>query len=394
MPILPRAALLDALAARFRADFGPGPLRCFFAPGRINLLGAHLDYNGGDVLPMAVDRGIYAAIRPRDDGRVRLRSLDFERVVDLDGSAVGAHTTPDLGWAGYPLGVWAGFRAAHGLQRGFDAVFAGDLPVASGLSSSAAIEVVTALALDALHGFGVHGEQLALIAHRAETGFVGVRCGIMDQYASALGRAGHVLLLHCAGPRWEHVPFDPVACEVLVLDTRKPRHLAKSGFNERVAQCATVHAALRAAGVDRPHLALYELADLERVRGRLDDLQFRRGRHVLTEMARTRDGAAALRAHDYRALGGLLDRSHASTRVDYEVSCAELDAITDAARACQGVFGARLVGAGFGGCAIALLAPGCADAVQAATAASYRSRFGIEPAFYLLRNGTGPVEVG
>lgn len=393
MPDTPRAALLEALAARFRADFGPGPMRRFFAPGRINLIGAHLDYNGGDVLPMAVDRGIHVAIRPRDDGRVRLRTLDFERVVDVDGAAVGAHTTPDLGWAGYPLGVWHGLRQSCGLQRGFDAVFAGDLPVASGLSSSAAIEVVTALALDAIHGFGLSAEQLAMLAHRAETGFVGVRCGIMDQYASALGRAGHVLLLHCAGPSYEHVPFDPAACEVLVLDTKKPRHLAKSGFNERVAQCAAVHAALRASGLDLPVLAHYAVADLERLRGRVDDLHFRRARHVLTEMQRTRDGVQALRAHDYRALGALLDQSHESTRVDYEVSCPELDAITDAARRCAGVFGARLVGAGFGGCAIALLQPGCAEAVQAAVAADYRSRFGIDPAFYLLRNGTGPVEL-
>lgn len=394
MPATTRAALLEALAARFRAAYGPGPLRRFFAPGRINLVGAHLDYNGGDVLPMAVDRGIYLAIRPRDDGVMRLHSLDFERVVQIDAAAVGERTTPELGWAGYPLGVWRGFRAATGAARGFDAVFAGDLPVASGLSSSAAIEVVTALALDALHGAGLGGEQLALLAHRAENDFVGVRCGIMDQYASALGRAGHVLLLHCAGPTWEHLPFDPSACEVLVLDTRKPRHLAKSGFNERVAQCAAVHAALRASGKDLPRLAHYDVVDLERVRGALDDVHFRRGRHVLTEMQRTRDAAAALRAHDYRALGALLDQSHASTRVDYEVSCEELDVITDAARACDGVFGARLVGAGFGGCAIALLRPGSADAVQAAVAASYRSRFGTEPAFYLLRNGTGPVELG
>jgi galactokinase len=393
MPILPRAALLDALAARFRADFGPGPVRCFFAPGRINLLGAHLDYNGGDVLPMAVDRGIYLAIRPRDDGVIRLQTLDFERVVQIDAAAVGERTTPQLGWAGYPLGVFRGFRAATGAARGFDAVFAGDLPVASGLSSSAAIEVVTALALDALHGAGLSREQMALLAHRAENDFVGVRCGIMDQYASALGRAGHVLLLHCAGPSYEHVPFDPNACEVLVLDTKKPRHLAKSGFNERVAQCAAVHAALRASGLDRPVLAHYAVADLDRLRGRVDDLHFRRARHVLTEMQRTRDGVQALRAGDYRALGALLDQSHESTRVDYEVSCAELDAITDAARGCEGVFGARLVGAGFGGCAIALLRPGSADGVQATVAAAYRSRFGIEPAFYLLRNGTGPVEL-
>jgi galactokinase len=246
---------LEAIAERFRAEFGNERPRFFFAPGRINLVGAHLDYNGGDVLPMAVDRGIYAAARLRSDGRLRLRSLDAELPVDIDGRDIGSRTRAEWGWAGYPLGVWHGLQQRTGLGSGIDIVFGGDLPMASGLSSSAAIEVVTAIALDAMFGTRLERHELALLAHRAETGFVGVRCGIMDQFASALGRAGQVLLLRCAGPRWEHVPFDPTACEVLVIDTKKPRPLAKSGFNERVAQCATAHEMLRAHVRDLPHLA-------------------------------------------------------------------------------------------------------------------------------------------
>jgi galactokinase len=393
MTAAPNSRLLDAVAARFRADFGAGPMRWFFAPGRINLIGAHLDYSGGDVLPMAVDRGIYAAFRVRDDGAIRLRSLDLGLAVDVDARDVGTSTRPEFGWAGYPLGIWRGFHETADVRCGFEAVFGGDLPIASGLSSSAAIEVVTALALDALHSTRLERQQLALLAHRAETGFVGVRCGIMDQFASALGRAGQVLHLHCAGPRWEHVPFDPTACEVLVLDTKKPRHLAQSEFNERVAQCASVHEVLRAHGRDLPHLALYSAADIEQVRGALSDVHYRRARHVVTEMERTRAGASALRAHDYRALGELLDASHLSTARDYEVSCDELDAITAAARECTGVFGARLTGAGFGGCAIALIEPGAAERVQKHVRAAYVARFAVEPSFYLLRNGTGPVEL-
>ncbi|MFY9343941.1 MAG: galactokinase [Planctomycetota bacterium] len=389
-----RSRLLDAIGARFHADFGDAPPRRFFAPGRINLVGAHLDYNGGDVLPMAVDRGIYLAIRPRSDGRLRLRSLDQGLTVDVTADQVGSRTRPAFGWGGYPLGVWQGFRQTTGVGAGFDAVFAGDLPMASGLSSSAALEVVTALALDALHGTQLDRQQLALLAHRAETGFVGVRCGIMDQFASALGRAGQVLLLHCAGPRWEHVPFDPAACEVLVLDTRKPRLLAKSGFNERVAQCATAHEILRAHARDLPHLALYSPADVEQCRSAMDDAIWRRARHVVTEMERTQQGARALRAHDYATLGKCLDASHRSAAEDYEVSCDELDVITAAARECDGVFGSRLTGAGFGGCAIALLRPGAADAVAAKVAPVFRARFGVEPGFDLLKNGTGPVEIG
>lgn len=389
-----RAPLLDAIVRRFRDEFGPPAPRIFFAPGRINLVGAHLDYNGGDVLPMAVDRGLCAAMRVRGDGRLRLRSLDQELAVEIDGDRVGRRTTPEWGWAGYPIGVWHGFQQRAGLRVGFDVVFGGDVPMASGLSSSAALEVVTAIALDALHGTRLDRQQIALLAHRAETGFVGVRCGIMDQFASALGRAGHVLLLRCAGPRWEHVPFDPEACEVLVMDTRKPRLLAKSGFNERVAQCATAHEILRTHGRDLPHLAAYSLAELEQSREAMDEVLFRRARHVVTEMERTRLAVAALRAHDYDTLGAQLDASHRSTAVDYDVSCDELDVITDAARATPGVYGARLTGAGFGGCAIALVHRGASADVARAVGAAFADRFGVEAGFDLLRAGSGPGEIG
>jgi galactokinase len=389
----PRLPLLDAIGARFRAAFGGPEPRWFFAPGRINLVGAHLDYSGGDVLPMAVDRGIYAAARLRSDSRLRLQSLDQELAIDVDGRELPARARPEWGWGAYPLGVWHGFQQRTGLGRGLDLVVGGDLPMASGLSSSAAIEVVTAVALDALHGTALERQQIALLAHRAETGFVGVRCGIMDQFASALGRAGQVLLLHCAGPRWEHVPFDPTACEVLVLDTKKPRLLAKTGFNERVAQCATAHELLRMHVRDLPHLAAYTVADLEQSREAMDEVLFRRARHVVTEMDRIRAGVAALRKHDYATLGAQLDASHASTAGDYEVSCDELDVVTAAAREHEAVFGARLTGAGFGGCAIALVRPGASSAVGRHVAAVFQRRFGVVPGFDLLRNGTGPGEL-
>jgi len=346
------------------------------------------------VLPMAVDRGIYAAVRLRADGRLRLRSLDQELAVDVDAAQVGRRTRPEWGWAGYPLGVWHGFQQRTGSGAGIDIVFGGTVPMASGLSSSAALEVVTAVALDALHGTRLDRQQLALLAHRAETGFVGVRCGIMDQFASALGRAGQVLLLRCAGPRWEHVPFDPNTCEVLVMDTRKPRRLAKSGFNERVAQCATAHELLRAHVRDLPHLASYSLAELEQSREVMDEVLFLRARHVVTEMERTRLAVAALRQHDYATLGAQLDASHRSTATDFEVSCEELDVITDAARECDAVFGARLTGAGFGGCAIALVRSGARADVAAHVGEAFTARFGVEPAFDLLRVGNGPGEVG
>lgn len=389
-----RPKLLHAIRTRFREAWGDPAPRCFFAPGRVNLVGAHLDYNGGDVLPMAVDRGVYVAARLRTDGRIRLCSIDQPLVVEVDGSQVGARTKAEWGWAGYPLGVWHTYGQRTGKAAGVDLVFGGDLPIGAGLSSSAAIEVATAVALDTLHGTGLDRQQLALLAHRAENGFVGLRCGIMDQFASALGKPGHVLWLHCSGPRWEHVPFDGSACEVLVMDTRKPRLLAKTGFNERVAQCAKAHELLRAQVRDLPHLADYVMADLDQVRDAMDDVLYRRAHHVISEMQRLGRGVTALRASDFPALGAVLNESHRSTAVDYEVSCEELDVITEAARTCDGVYGARLTGAGFGGCAIALVAPGRANEVAARVGERYRARIGAEAGFDLLRNGPGPGEVG
>lgn len=390
-----RSRLPDAIEARFREDFGNVlGVRYFFAPGRINLVGAHLDYSGGDVMPMAVDRGVYAGVRLRADGRIRLHSLDQDLVVEVDAADVADKAQPEWGWGGYPLGMWRSFQRDHGLTAGFDAVFAGDLPIASGLSSSAAIEVVTAIALDALHGVGLGREQIASMAHRAENDFVGVRCGIMDQYASALGRPGQVLWMHCAGPRWEHVPFDRDQCEVLVMDTHKPRKLAASGFNERVAQCAAAREYLSGRVREEQHLALFSVADLESCEGEMDPVLYRRARHVVSEMGRIAAGAASLRASDYAGLGAQLTASHRSTATDYDVSCEELDVITEAARGCEGVYGARLTGAGFGGCAIALIEPGRREQVAQQVTVAFVEQFGVQPSFDLLRIGDGPGEVG
>lgn len=388
-PSSPRAGQARAeFARRFSAE-----PRVFFAPGRVNLIGAHLDYSGGDVLPLALDRGIYVAAALRTDGRILLASLDEDRTVEVAASAVGTRQDPAHGWASYPLGVFRWFRELTGRDSGFAMMFAGDLPIASGLSSSAAIEVATATALDALHGTALAKDELALLGYRAETEYVGLKCGIMDQFASALGRAGHALLLHCHSRTWEHVPLDPAAFDVLVLDTRKPRTLATTGFNERVRECAAAHAALRAAGIDRPYLAAYTAEDLQRAGDRLQGVLRRRARHVVTEMQRVGEAVAALRAGDVVRLGRCLDASHRSTAEDYEVSCAELDEITASARACPGVFGARLTGAGFGGCGIALVTPGAADAVADSVAARYEARFGIAPRFEVLHPGSGPREL-
>jgi len=386
-------AVADRVRAAFAAHTGTSAMRLFFAPGRINLIGAHLDYNGGDVLPLAVDRGIYVAARARDDGLVRLRSLDQELAVEIAADAIAATKDEAHGWASYPLGVLRAFALLTGERIGVDLVFGGDVPMASGLSSSAALEVATATAIDALHDTRLEAVALARLAHEAETEYVGLQCGIMDQFASALGKPGHAMLLHCRTQEVEHVPLAREAFEILMMDSRKPRTLASTGFNARVAECRQAFAALRAAGVDRPCLAACTTGDLERAGGDLPALLLRRARHVVSEMERVAVAVAALRQGDIRGFGACLDASHRSTATDYDVSCPELDAITAAARACPDVFGARLTGAGFGGCAIALVAPGRSEAVAAAVAARYAASFGMEPGFGILKSGPGRREV-
>jgi galactokinase len=377
----------------FADAFGDGGARVFFAPGRVNIIGAHLDYSGGDVLPLAVDRGIYVAARLRRDGRLRLRSLDQPLAVDVDAGGLQGAGDRAHGWANYPLGVWWFFAQATRLRAGADLVFGGDLPMASGLSSSAAIEVATATALDLLHGTKLPPVELAMLCHRAENEYVGLKCGIMDQFASALGRAGHLLLLHCASRAYEHVPIGAGAFEVLVLDTRKARTLASTGFNQRVRECAEAHAILRRHVRDLPFLAAYTEADLERAGDALAGVHRKRAMHVVTEMGRVAAGVRSLRAGDMRGLGRALNESHRSARDDYEVSCEELDVITAAAREMDAVHGARLTGAGFGGCGIALVQRGRAGEVMTHVRSRYRERFALDPAFYLLHAGSGPREV-
>ncbi|MCA8943422.1 MAG: galactokinase, partial [Planctomycetes bacterium] len=303
---------------------------------------------------------------------------------------VGDVANPEHGWARYPIGVWREFAARTGHADGVDLVFGGDVPMASGLSSSAAIEVATVTALQQLHGVELSGEQVAAIAHAAETDYVGLQCGIMDQFASALGEAGHAVLLHCHDRTFEHVPMDPDAFEVLVVDTKKPRNLSQTEFNTRVAECAAAFEVLRAKLGPLPYLAAFPEDRLPEAREVLDEVSWRRVYHVVTEMGRVAGAVESLRSGDIARLGALISASHESTRTHYEVSCDELDTVTQAACEHERTFGARLTGAGFGGCAFALVEPDATGEVEDIVRARYRERFGVEPGFLRLRPGSGP----
>jgi galactokinase len=393
--------LASRAVAGFVDRFGAQPSGCWFAPGRINLLGAHLDYSGGDVLPVAVDRGVVVAARlvAEESCPVRFVSLDRDGEVDLDGADalladdVAADREAWPGWAAYPLGVWREFVRRTGRRAGIEAVFVGDLPIAAGLSSSAAIEVALGIALDALHGTELSRAEIARIGHAAETGFVGVPCGIMDQFASALAGGRHALLLHCHAQQFEPIPLAADEVEILVVDSGRPRELASErAFEQRVQECREAFAALRAHGPARDFLADYTFEEVEAATaaGALAGVAARRARHVVTEMQRMREGVASLRAGDLAGLGRAMFASHASTRDDYEVSCPELDAIVAAAHESPHTFGARLTGAGFGGCAVVLVRAGRVDDVERSIAEAFAERFGRRPGFRRLRPGRAP----
>ncbi len=352
---------LDGLRRAFRERFGGAPEAVVRAPGRVNLIGEHTDYNEGFVLPMAIDRDVRIALRTRTDDIVRVRALDVGREAELRLSALER----DDGWHQYVAGVaWA--LQADGLAlRGWDGVMTGDVPRGAGLSSSAALELACARAFQASSGFRWEPARMARLCQRAENAWVGVNSGIMDQLISALGREGHALLLDCRSLEGQPVPL-PRGHVIVVLDTGTRRGLVGSAYNERRAQCEE---AARYLGV--PALRDVDEEDL-RLRGAgLPELPRRRARHVVTENARTVAAAEAIRRGDAAELGRLMNASHASLRDDFEVSSEALDAVVRCAQAQPSCLGARMTGAGFGGCAVALVREGEADAFVRGVAACY-----------------------
>jgi galactokinase len=356
---------IERRAARAYAQrFGDEPELVASAPGRINLIGEHTDYNGGFVLPCAVDRRVAVAIGRGGD---ELYSTDFDEARPVS-------KKKDSSWADYPRGVAQAIGEAAGEIGDFRAVFAGDVPQGAGLSSSAAIEAATALALDALFGLGIGRKDLAVLCQRAENEFVGVQSGIMDQYASLLCEEGAALLVDCRSLEAETVPLDltKVGLALLVCDTRVERGLADTGYNDRRAACER---AAKILGVEQLRDARKK--DLQRLSGE----ELKRARHIVSENTRVLEGVAALRAENFRELGRLMYASHASMRDDFEISTPELDAFVGLAQQ-SGAPGARLTGAGFGGCAIALVQDGETEGLTREILQSFAERGFEEPAFY------------
>jgi len=326
---------------------------------------------------MAIDRAMWIAVRPRNDGRVQVHSLALHRTVTfrLDALERGGE-----GWAEYLKGVaWALQEADHRLQ-GWEGVVAGDVPVAAGLSSSAALEMATARAFAAVSGLLWDATAMAQIGQRAENRWVGVNCGIMDQMISAAGQAGHALLIDCRSLDSQAVPLPP-GTAVVVLDTTTRRGLVDSAYNERRTQCETAARYLQVPALR--DVSFPQLVGAHGCSPLLDDMTFRRARHVITENARTVQAAEAMRRGDAAELGRLMHESHASLRDDFEVSSPELNTMVACARQEDGCYGARMTGAGFGGCAVALVRADTAQQFAGRVAASYQVVTGLQPHVYV-----------
>jgi len=378
----PDGELLDELVARFGG--GTDDVALARAPGRVNLIGGHVDYNDGVVLPAAIDRETVVAARARDDGRVRAYSRTMDDAFEAD---VGADAE---GWAAYVLGTATVLSADAEQTTGADVVVGGDMILGAGLSSSASLEVAVGGALNAVHDLGLTPKDVADAGWRAENEEVGMACGIMDQFAAALGEAGHALRIDCRSRTVEPIPFDAEGASVLVVDTNVKHELTDSGFNDRVHECHEATAALDAVLGKRVR-ALRDVSP-EEVAAHVDDLGpplDRRAGHVTAEIRRVDAAADALRAGDVGHVGALMRESHRSLREDYEVSCEELDVVVDVLDRCDGVFGARMVGGGWGGSVAALVDPGAAPAVAERVREAYPAATGIDPDVHVFDVGDG-----
>ena len=365
-------------------------IRLFRAPGRVNLIGEHTDYNDGFVMPAAIDRDVLMAVQPTGGRQVVLHSLDCHGTSTFSLDEIGYDT--EQPWSNYLRGVCYVLEEADFHLRGAEVLFGGDVPIGSGLSSSAALEVATATAFLALAEYDVPGEQVAKLCQKAENEFVGTRCGIMDQFISALGQAGHALLIDCRSLAYKTIPV-PLGVKLIVGDTGVRRGLVTSEYNTRRGQCEEGVAILQTVLPGITALRDVTPEQLETHKALLPEMVYRRCRHVVTEDARVLQAVEVMEAGNLAALGKLLNASHESLRDDYEVSCKELDILVELARQQPGVYGSRMTGAGFGGCTISLVADEHADAFVAAVAPAYKAATGLDPQIYICTASAGAGEV-
>lgn len=386
---------VKSLVKQVEARYGKSDekLSVFFAPGRVNLIGEHTDYNGGYVLPCALQYGTLLLIRFNGLGLIRLSSVNFP----FQGSVPvhESHKKIDQEWVNYPLGVIQQFRPHLRELKGMDMLFEGDIPNGAGLSSSASIEMVTACAINELYGFHWPVIDLIRASKKAENEFVGVNCGIMDQYAVGNGKKDHAIFLDCDAIRHEWIPLNLKDYRLIISNTNKKRKLSDSKYNERVEECAQAVNYLKSC-LDVKQLGQVSMADFETYQHKIPDETIRkRARHVISENDRVLRAVASMRRNDLQDLGRLMDQSHDSLRYDYEVTGHELDALVEAARCVPGVLGSRMTGAGFGGCTVSILHKDQVKTFRKEVHERYFKSTGLLPSFYegKISNGATSLQI-
>ena len=383
--------ILAEMKKVFEEKFGKAETRGFFSPGRVNLIGEHTDYNGGHVFPCAISLGTYALVADRQDSKTRIYSMNQEGAGIIEFEMSGLSYDSAKGWANYPMGVVKVFEdAGHKCSHGFDILIYGTLPNGSGLSSSASLEVLTAVILNDAFSFGLDMVEMVKLSQKAENTFVGVNCGIMDQFAVGMGKKDCAILLDCSTLEYRYSKIALDGASIVITNTNKPHSLASSAYNVRRAQCEH---ALNELKEVRPELAtLGSLTNLEydKLAGHISDhVERQRARHAVYENQRTLEAVKALEANDVARFGELMDMSHVSLRDDYDVTGVELDTLAELAWEQEGVIGSRMTGAGFGGCTVSLVKDDCIEAFKKNVEAAYEKKIGYKPSFYVASIADG-----
>lgn len=370
---------------KFKDVFGGEPL-LVRSPGRVNMIGEHTDYNLGFVLPAAIEKAIYFAVAPRSDNRCRILSVDMNDEVEFD---IAQLSKSDKGWPNYLLGVVDQLLRAGHTFTGFNCAFGGDIPIGAGLSSSAAVEAGLAFSLNHIFTLGIDKIDLVKLAQKAENEFVGVKCGIMDQYINIFGVQDKLLKIDCRSLEYEYVPFEFDNVSIVLLDTCVSHSLASSEYNQRRKECAEGVAILSSTYSSIHSLRDASIDVVNEMRGRMSDVIYRRCKFVVEENDRLVKACSALQERNLETFGQLMYQAHEGLRADYEVSCKELDFLVDLSRRHAGIYGARMMGGGFGGCTINLMDAGAVDAFGAIAKQEYASAFGHEMKMYVTTISAG-----
>lgn len=366
--------------------------KVYFAPGRVNLIGEHTDYNAGHVFPCALTIGTYGVARKRNDGILRFYSLNFEHLGVIESSLEDLVFQKEADWTNYPKGVmWAFQEKGYTIKQGMDLLLFGNIPNGSGLSSSASVEILTGFILRDMFQFSVSNQDLALIGQFSENKFNGVNCGIMDQFAIAMGKEDHAIFLDTADLSYEYAPIKLEGAKIVITSSNKKRGLGDSKYNERRQECETALAELQEViGIEG--LGNLTIEQFEEYKSAIKDpVRQKRAKHAVYENQRTIQAKEALAANQLTLFGQLMNASHVSLRDDYEVTGIELDTLVEAAWKIDGVIGSRMTGAGFGGCTVSIVKDEAIETFQKVVGENYKETIGYEADFYVVEVGNGPV---